>query len=1268
MALERPVHEYFYTATAYLSSLEEWSDRLHPMLGQWQWRSMRIESEIEFQALPEDSPARALFATIDKILIRGMPTRCAWEYEKNLLAWLDRHCANFESRDGTPLVTLSQLEESHPSLGFDIRFASRQVIEDILTAAEQLFVGSGYMPDGISFVLPEEIKSHTSGLERQYLTMLQKQNQPLQYVHPQALLCELCDNDELGIQRVDFAIVNQKRIIEIDGAYHDSAVQREKDANRDTLLEQAGWRIERIRAEELSKLSALSDEPTSLQSLEWDGRRDGGNKHSFDTFRVNRPEEVLAYYLIILPHTMHQALRGLVRLYLGGVLPYDRETAIVVVEEDASVVVEAFTELRRMWHALSTIFPEYPPPPHFRLVAQRHGDFSPMSCYEGIEVEWVDFFSLSPEEIVRVQQMDLLISHSAFLGSWQRGPRERAIGESLALPRIAFRRAYSLRDDRQFEYVAYRPCATALAPLEKELVESGHSFEYKLFKKDFENQSEAIERCYRALQYLLETLFRFRSFRPGQLRSIVRLLQRKDSVILLPTGAGKSLIYQYVGMVLPGTVLVVDPLISLMLDQEQNIRAMGINMSAHISSDVGKNEKDQTISELKNRRLCYLLVTPERLQQMDFRNDLMSSARYSTIPLAVIDEAHCISEWGHDFRTAYLHLPKNLRQYCSDERGNPPTVVCLTGTASRAVLGDILAEMELGIDAIVKPQTFDRKELRFEVFKIDKASDRQRMMQEILEKIPAKLMKSEQDFFTLKGSRTNCGIIFAPHVNGELGVKHIATNIRRHGNYYSGKPAKGESSSAHKNQKRSVQERFKRNEIQEIVATKSFGMGIDKPNIRYTIHYVIPQSIEAFYQEAGRAGRDGKAAYCALIYCNQNASVGMYALAAPTAYDGEKLVNLVKREHRGDLLVLLYFLHNNFKGADEEIRTINFIFENKILSEIGSIEGQTTEVTLTDDLQSRPNRDENTFDVEKAIFRLLRLGVVEDYTVEWQGYSRKILTIRVRRISPAEVRKNLETYIGKFVPKERAAVLVRDVPAEGEFTVAVRKGIEALIGFVYEEIVSKRKQALRAMCDLCESYRSDQTFRQALLEYLQESVEFTQYIAQISGLGIHQVQLDDLSAVVSKAQQEEKLGEFFGAIQKELTEDPRNTVLLWLRAAARARRDERPEALVQDVREFIAALFLFYDTASGKWQIEEPEQYVLSILELLPEQLLPEVIDNVVHAWGHDAFLLQLYVYARKTFGTQPENKQRQALLFQLRLHYYAIRLRAIREKWNVSQ
>ena len=379
-----------------------------------------------------------------------------------------------------------------------------------------------------------------------------------------------------------------------------------------------------------------------------------------------------------------------------------------------------------------------------------------------------------------------------------------------------------------------------------------------------------------ALTFFLRNIFRKHQFRPQQGKAILNVLRRIDSVVLLPTGAGKSIIYQLAGMLMPGLTLVVDPVVALMEDQLEGLKTYGIDKAVQVfGGPVGREEYKLTRPQVRRGEFYFVLISPERMQIPSFCDeDLSQLTEHTPISLAVIDEAHCVSEWGHDFRPAYLHIADSLRHHCKGKNNDPPPILALTGTASRAVLRDMLLDLKIDGDrseALIRPSSFDRKELRFSVVRTSPELQPAAKLAGVLSDLPKRFGMPRSDFFKPTGSNTHAGIIFVQRVNdreyGLMTVQDIVkSEVDTQTGIYSGETPRGLRKNKWEHLKRDNARLFKKNEYPILISTSAFGMGIDKPNIRYTVHYGMPSSLEALYQEAGRAGRDRKLAHCVVIY------------------------------------------------------------------------------------------------------------------------------------------------------------------------------------------------------------------------------------------------------------------------------------------------------------------------------------------------------------------------------------------------------------------
>jgi len=607
------------------------------------------------------------------------------------------------------------------------------------------------------------------------------------------------------------------------------------------------------------------------------------------------------------------------------------------------------------------------------------------------------------------------------------------------------------------------------------------------------------------LESFAQDFFRKAELREGQYEILSRILLGRDVVGLLPTGGGKSLTYQLASLLLPGATIYVAPLKSLLQDQYERMKVDGIDACGFISSALNTQERRAQEARFAAGRMRMLQVAPERFLMETFRsllNDYQS--KFGAVCQVVVDECHCVSEWGHDFRPAYLSLSRIIKDR-TNRLGSSAPVVALTGTASSIVLDDV--RRELGIQdsaAVVRAKRMDRPELEL-TFELTTSAKKR-----------GALVERTADFLARHGGTQGGLLVFTQHVNGSFGVYDLGSEIvnrlglefGRDVRLYSGEAPKAISSTMSSadwdREKAQAQRAFispRGDRFQILVATSAFGMGIDKPSIREVIHYLSPQSPESYYQEVGRAARDREPAKAVLLFSDEASELTDEILSPETDITTAREVHAAIKRGKpvGDFLTTFFFHASRFTGVDSEV-----LQAVKALEAIKQLVDSENSIVLSY-LPSRAATSWNAQGpLEYSLVRLIHLGVVLDYTKDFNAN-----TIEVTA-SPIwlSARKELDTSRTHFVESFEAYVrqyetrptssLVQAMMDAGTVLEVEEEAIRAVVAYLYSQIERRRRTSTRTMLELARAGVTDVAeARKRLLFYLQASEKFTHELEQL---------------------------------------------------------------------------------------------------------------------------------------------------------------------------
>lgn len=738
-------------------------------------------------------------------------------------------------------------------------------------------------------------------------------------------------------QRTDFSIEfpyplqkNGKKgvCIEIDGSQHNEAGQAKLDRSRDDALFESGWaKTLRLKTIDFTA-EGLRKHFEKLGKLE--------QTHYFEILKKNYSnplyefaEGLSAMELILSPIAIARIQLSLVKSILNSGLSLEsKKWRIAIIERDVACASMAVNDFKQFLSMLFQLEGNDRVLPEIELSVFNTPEFN-QSVYVNENI---------------TQSIDELKNDESFYDLFIDISMLERFGLSDRPIELNFDHYIQIRSSHSVQSIA-------------QILTSNRINWSPLYDETDIHHKEIFDQAEKPLTFFLNNLFRKKEYRAGQLPILNRALQNKTVIGLLPTGGGKSLTYQLASLLQPGHTIIIDPIKSLMKDQVDGLARIAITSSMYLNSSIKTfEEREVAMEKLKTGQALFCFVSPERMMIPAFRGTMESmyeNGRYFSY--AVIDEVHCVSEWGHDFRTPYLSLGRNLLEFCKSADGEI-ALFGLTATASYDVLSDVQRELSgnrpdryIPDEAIIRHETTNRDELQMIVenvilskedldqlkartnkgwfsFAIRQAIGlmKQNTINDLLNAAPDILRRFNnncnqvvnEDLITLTyeqdnqpstsdvcksihlspenlnnqfwdKSCENAALVFAPHRTWYFGVtdKYVAKKNRNYGIYENINRIKGvnyiagtfmgadheDASISNKIEEDNFnnQDAFLANKMNVMVATKAFGMGIDKPNIRFTVHASYPSSIESYIQEAGRAGRDKKLAVSTLVLNDQ---------------------------------------------------------------------------------------------------------------------------------------------------------------------------------------------------------------------------------------------------------------------------------------------------------------------------------------------------------------------------------------------------------------
>ncbi|MFO1395466.1 MAG: DEAD/DEAH box helicase [Burkholderiales bacterium] len=1076
-----------------------------------------------------DGQRAAIVDIAQGILERGQWTLPSWRVEQ-YVAKLFRN---------TQRWPIDSVDASAGNLGFDVpKPRLSKAFELALLPGQWQCESSGDIANDIWTSQPA--LSEGSDAERRFLHEVLVPSLGLPLLNFLVLQRDLVslgiDPNEFAGQRADFALENYrglKLLIEVDGHQHHEPDQAELDAKRDEALGALGWTTWRVPTSELQDMQRLRSRLCEFLV------RDDGTPHwgVEQPLASPRPRELLtcvwgATVCSRIEFLLLEALRY-------GILPWDASWEICVHEHDTDIAGEALADFADWFGRLRVLHGQSRVPEIVRVSEPQAASTQLL----------LDIGILEPHRPP---------PHATVPKAWSR-PANIVVPP----PTRVFTSRLNLAE-----------------PPTRELLDS--------FVQDY---------------------LRKRSLREGQYEILSRILTGRDVVGLLPTGGGKSLTYQIAGLLLGGLTVYVSPLKSLLQDQYERLVDLGIDLALPISSALDATQRAQASAQLTMGRLRFLLVAPERFLIDAFRDDLAAyRAQYGEVCQVVVDECHCVSEWGHEFRPAYLSLSRTVKERTERLHVSAP-LVALTGTASTTVLADVQRELGIaGQDAVIRAKRLDRDEIKLVCRKLPQTEKHQ-----VIRHLTAQFLRDHPD--------TNEGLlVFCRFAGGGDGVLRVAADIlgtagadqvrffcgespewKKYAAMLTRIPARHltrDQVMAHipawalgphqtprdwEDVKAEVQRQYISSlpkSFRVMVATTAFGMGIDKPSIRRVVHYMVPQSPEAYYQEVGRAGRDRKVSTAILLFSDEEPDLADRLLAPGTSIDEARRIYKEFGDSNpfegGDFVRTFYFHQLAFAGPEAEIAqvctTLTAIRSKLVTSSALRFPYLPESRGQARGAQRPPNWNDEKF-LEYAVVRLMMLGVVRDYVKDYNAKAFKLELVPEWSTCRDDLDALREYLVIQFQGYVRRYRMRRGDAGEQQIRDALTiEGAEhavasALVNYVYTQVERERRQATRKMLELARKGVTDvDAFRKDLLLYLQASERFTNELVEYAKDG----DVLGWTEFIHRGVTADETRELHGACSRVLENYPTHPGLWSLSSVTRVAPSE--QELHSSVEEFRAAL------------------------------------------------------------------------------------------------